>query len=103
MKYFFYLSIAPYAFVYFYAAWIYDGFSMPVAIVGFIVSVGLFYYLYKAHMRRAEQQQIEARARAESAVAQTHSADRNSLSLWKSPLPYIGLLALLAIYFGFKL
>lgn len=97
MKYFFWLSALLYVAVYFYAAWIYDGFSMPVAIIIFVLVFGFCYWRYKRHIAAAAQQQL---------TQQTSSAapiDRPTLSFWRSPIPYIAVLGAVAIVIAVRL
>lgn len=96
MKYFFWLSAALYVAVYFYAAWIYDGFSMPVAIIIFAMVVGFFYWRYKRY------QTVQAEQKLASHSTSNH-IDRKPLSLWRSPIPYIGIAALVVIFIGMRL
>lgn len=97
MKYFFWLSSLAYVFVYFYAAWIYDGFPMPVAIIGFIVFVGFIYWRYKRHL--VLQAELEQKPHSEGIA----HAPTKPLSIWRSPVPYVGAIALIALFIGFQL
>ena len=97
MKHFFWLSAAAYVFLYFYAAWIYEGFSMTLAIAIFILVTGFFYW---RHKRKAALQHSNA---GDSSVQRPVNVDTQPLSLWRSPLPYIGIIAVMIILFGSQL
>lgn len=97
MKYFFWLSALAYVFVYFYAAWVYEDFTMPVAIFFFVLFVGFVYWRYKRHIAHQALQQSQTTTDNPAAV------DRPELSLWRSPLPYIAVIALVVIIIGFQL
>ncbi|MFC4699234.1 hypothetical protein ACFO4O_03565 [Glaciecola siphonariae] len=97
MKYFFWLSGLAYVFVYFYAAWIYDGFSMPVAIIVFLLSAAFVYWRYKRHLADEAQLQSQIQNRA------VDQASRKPMSIWRSPFPYVGIIALIAIVVGFQI
>jgi membrane protein implicated in regulation of membrane protease activity len=92
MKYFFWLSAALYVAVYFYAAWIYDGFSMPLAIFIFILVVGFFYWRYKRYV------EVQAKQQSEPELFQHSPMQRQEMSFWRSPIPYVGILALVIIF-----
>lgn len=95
MKYFFWLGVLAYVFVYFYAAWVYEGFSMPLAIFIFVALVGFVYWRYKRHIVHQAQQQAEQHLQAQNP---TKSTPPKSLSVWSSPLPYMLVLAAIVVY-----
>lgn len=97
MKYFFWLSGAAYVFVYFYAAWIYDGFSIPVAIFFFALFVIFIYWRYQRFKAQEAQQQLEPQTTSMGNV------NIKPLSLWRSPIPYIGVVAVVVIIVGMRL
>lgn len=97
MKYFFWLSAALYVAVYFYAAWIYDGFSMPLAIFIFLLVLAFFYWRYKRYLALQARQQLEPEAFKHSPMK------RQTLSLWRSPVPYAGILALVVIVIAIRM
>lgn len=97
MKHFFWLSAAAYVFLYFYAAWIYDGFSMTLAIALFLLVSGFFYWRHKRKM---------ALQAADTQVSQPEvnaTVNTQPISLWRSPLPYIGIAAVIIIFVGTQL
>lgn len=97
MKHFFWLSAAAYVFLYFYAAWIYEGFSMTLAIVIFVLVIAFFYWRHK--------RKLTARSNGKPSVdVKLQAAEYTQpLSLWRSPLPYIGIVALLIMFVGSQL
>ena len=94
MKHFFWLSAAAYVVLYFYAAYIYDGFSMTLAIAIFVAVCGLLYWQNK---RKA--QDAETVSRVDNKV----SINTKPLSIWSSPLPYIGIAAVVVLIIGMRL
>lgn len=95
MKYFFWLGVLAYVFVYFYAAWVYEGFSMPLAIVIFVLLVSFVYWRYKRHIELQAQQQAQQHLQAQSP---TKSEPPKNLSIWSSPLPYMAILVIIVVY-----
>ena len=91
MKQFFWLSAGAYVFLYFYAAYIYEGFSMTLAIVLFVGVCGFFFW---RHKRKG------AKTAVSTPVQAVNNSDTKPLSLWHSPLPYIGILAIGLIGIG---
>lgn len=97
MKHFFWLSAAAYVFLYFYAAWIYEGFSMTLAIVIFVLVAAFFYWRHKRKLtaRSNDKPSVDVKLQAAEYT--------QPLSLWRSPLPYIGIVALLIMFVGSQL
>ncbi|WP_100643079.1 hypothetical protein [Alteromonas facilis] len=89
MKVFLWFVGFAYVFLYFYAAWIYEGFDMWLAILIFATVTGLIIYSRKRSARRAAAENEHA-AEAGSDVIQSEPAA--PLSLWRSPLPYMVML-----------
>jgi hypothetical protein len=92
MKHFFWLSAAAYVFLYFYAAWIYEGFSMTLAIVIFVLVTAFFYWRHKRKLTAS----IDGKKMVDVKVQVAEYTQ--PLSLWRSPLPYIGIVALLIMF-----
>lgn len=97
MKHFFWLSAAAYIVLYFYAAWIYEGFSMTLAILIFLVVSGLIYWRHKRKIA------IQAERSENFEPHQPIPINTKPLSLWRSPLPYIGLVAVVIVVFWTQL
>jgi Ca2+/Na+ antiporter len=95
MKYFFWLSAAAYVVLYFYTAYIYEGFSMTLAIVLFVVFVAFLYWRHKRNEANKKQQ-------AQMNIQHSHE-EVPPLSVWQSPLPYVALLAAIVLLVGFQL
>lgn len=91
MKYFFWLGALAYVFVYFYAAWTYEGFSMTLAIIIFVALLAFLYWRYQRHLVHLENQQAQPQVVKKSAPAK-------NLSIWSSPLPYMLVLAIFVVY-----
>ena len=93
MKEFFWAVVAAYVFLYFYAAWLYDGFSVYLAVSLFIALILHVLWLKK---RKAKQQQSEE----EKPQVAPPRPDTTPMSVWHSPLPYMVILAIAAIMGG---
>lgn len=95
MKYFFWLGISAYVFLYFFAAWVYDDFSMPVAIALFVMMVAFVYWRYQRHL------QLQAELLSQDSPPAVRPANRPTLSIWHSPIPYVAVFAIVVIMLGF--
>lgn len=91
------MSGALYVAVYFYAAWIYDGFSMPVAIIVFVMVTGFCYWQYRRYLEQ------EAKHHSQPQTTSPQQVSRPTLSFWRSPLPYIAVAAVVVIVIGMRL
>ncbi|MDM7859519.1 hypothetical protein QTP81_02725 [Alteromonas sp. ASW11-36] len=91
MKEFFWAVVAAYVFLYFYAAWLYDGFSVYLAVSLFIALVANIYWL----KRRKDKHTKQVSETAESAPP--IKVDTQPISLWRSPLPYMGILIIAVV------
>lgn len=89
MKEFFWAIIAAYVFLYFYAAWLYDGFSIYLALGLFVLLVGQVYWWKK---RKANQQ-----VQSEEPAVVVEKPDATPISVWRSPLPYMLILGIIVI------
>ncbi len=78
MRGFFWIIIAIYVFLYFYAVWLYDEFSIWMALA-IIVAIGTQIYFVR---KRKEVLGDE--------VAQPVRVETKPMSIWQSPFPYIG-------------
>ena len=97
MKHFFWLSVAAYVFLYFYAAWLYDGFSMTLAISLFVAVVGFLSWRHRRKLAKNTESNVQTDPTTQISI------DTQPLSLWHSPLPYIGIIAVIAIVFIMRL
>ena len=95
MKVFFWMGAATYVVLYFYTAYLYEGFSMTLAIILFVFAVAFFYW------RRKRSIAIEAEK--STSTAQYKHEEVPPLSVWQSPLPYIAVIALIVLVIGFQL
>lgn len=93
MKEFFWAVVAAYVFLYFYAAWLYDGFSVYLAVSLFVALIAHIWWLKKRKSKRQEAQE-------EAPIAPQPKPDTSPVSLWYSPLPYMVILAVAAIVGG---
>ncbi|WP_100656601.1 hypothetical protein [Alteromonas flava] len=85
MKVFFWLSGAAYVFLYFWAAYIYEGFDMWLAIALFVATLAMVYWQRKRSQRR--QSLLMDTAPVNQSVEPNQTPQ--PLSLWSSPLPYM--------------
>lgn len=97
MKYFFWLSATAYVVLYFLTAWIYEGFGMPLAIFIFVLVTAFIYWQYKRKVAH------EAKLRLQPVTSNHLQTDTRPLSLWQSPIPYIGIASVIIIYVGSRL
>ncbi len=97
MKEFFWAVVAAYVFLYFYAAWLYDGFSVYLAVSLFVALIANIYWLKKRKAKRAEQ--------VPESVASPPpiKVDTKPLSLWRSPLPYMLIFVAVVLFTAVKL
>lgn len=83
MRHFFWIIIVIYAFLYFYAVYLYDEFNLGIAFGIFAAVVAQFYYA------RKKMAQHEADIAAGKLVAK--ETETKPLSFWSSPFPYVGI------------
>ncbi|MBT0585513.1 hypothetical protein [Alteromonas oceanisediminis] len=84
MKEFFWAIIAVYVLLYFYAAWLYDGFNLGFATAVFIaVCAHLFWW------RKRKQKQNIAKQDVSEETQRVAAPDASPISMWRSPLPYM--------------
>lgn len=83
MQWFFWAIVVAYIFLYFFAAYLYDGFSFPMAIGLFgLIGFGVYWQRRKNKVVPDEPQ-----------PAPVNHAPAEPLSIWQSPIPYMGVLA----------
>lgn len=89
MKEFFWAVIAAYVILYFYAAWLYDGFSIYLAVGLFAMLIGHLYWWKKRKAKQSggahEQEQV------------VEKPDATPISVWRSPIPYMLILGLVIV------
>lgn len=79
MRGFFWIIIAIYVFLYFYAVWLYEEFSIWMALA-IVIAIGLqVYFMKKRKEVLAEQEQAPVKV------------EMKPLSFWKSPFPFLGI------------
>jgi MFS superfamily sulfate permease-like transporter len=97
MKYFFWLSAFTYVVLYFYTAWIYEGFSMTLAIIIFVLVTAFFYWRHKRKVA------LQAKLQSQPQTSNHSLVNTRPLSFWQTPIPYVGIAAVVIILVGFRL
>ncbi|MBE1287728.1 MAG: hypothetical protein GJ671_08440 [Alteromonadaceae bacterium] len=83
MRQFFWIIIAIYALLYFYAVYLYDEFNLGIAFGIFAAIIAQFYY--------ARKKLAQHEADVASGKLVTKEAKVKPLSFWSSPFPYVGI------------
>lgn len=83
MRQFFWIIIAIYALLYFYAVYLYDEFNLGIALGIFAAIIAQFYY--------ARKKLAQHEADIASGKLVTKESKVKPLSFWSSPFPYVGI------------
>jgi hypothetical protein len=86
MRQFFWVIIAIYALLYFYAVYLYDEFNLGIAFGIFAAILAQFYY--------ARKKLAQHEADIASGKLVVKEAKAKPLSFWSSPFPYVGIACL---------
>ena len=92
MKEFFWAIIAIYVLLYFYAAWLYEGFNLAFATGLFLLVCGHLFWWRKRKNTQRDDEQGDG-----DSLQTVASPDVSPLSIWRSPLPYMVIIAIVVI------
>jgi len=95
MKFFFYSIIGIYLFLYFYAVWVYEGFTLVTALCVLVTLGVLGWLLVRGWVSKPPRDAAEASAASHTAPAE--------MRWYQSPFPYLALLGGVALISFFVL